>query len=288
MMSSTIRNITYIFFSLSVITSCQPDFDEINDTTQRNITFTFSTSDMFSQVLKMKDGEFEKGRTFSLPEYMCTRISSYCYDNSDSLIDRRTSRIRSDEDIALNFRHLQKDSIYHFVFLADFVKQDEHLDYETWFQLEYDKYDSFYLFWGTQHKDPALNLLMYSELNASPANQTVFVELDPLVNNGYIVLENVEGIEQLSGELKYPAMILVDNLTTKVVNSQSFNYIMPTTSIYIPLSVPYTSDMLVFNLKKTRFDEEKSVSFKDISLKYFPCVVVVDCNTMSLSNIIRY
>ena len=288
MMYGTIRNIVFISFSLSVVMSCQPDFDEINDTTQRNITFTFSTSGMFSQVLEMKDGEFEKGRSFSLPENMCTRISSYCYDTSDSLIDRRMSRIRANEDISLTFRHLQKDSIYHFVFFADFVKQDEHLEYETWFQLGYDKYDSFYLFLGTQYEDPALNVLMYAELNDSPANQTVFVELDPIVNNGYVVLENVEGIEHLSGELKYPAIILVDNLTAMAVNNQSFNNIMPTTSIYIPLSVPYTSDMLVFNLKKTRFDEEKSVSFKDISLKYFPCVVVVDCNTMSLSNIIRY
>ena len=78
------------FLCMCGIFACQEDFDELKDTQQRHVLFTFHVEELFSKVLVANGDTYQLGEVCELPADYRMRITVYGYDHFDSLIYEKT------------------------------------------------------------------------------------------------------------------------------------------------------------------------------------------------------
>ena len=183
--------------AILLLAACQKDFDELNDSRQRWVEFSFDPSEYLSNILVATDQGYELGANDLDPGYMF-RIEGYCYDSEDLLVDKIHTFGDSKHDMTLKFNHLNCDSLYRFLFIADVVEYNSEVDYfEIWYQLMTNNFETFYLAAFDRSDQATRNLLLDASMYAQPSNQTLAVQMQPLSFNGYCIFTNLEDIDGL-------------------------------------------------------------------------------------------
>ncbi|MBO4906584.1 MAG: hypothetical protein J5486_06065 [Bacteroidaceae bacterium] len=272
--------------SACILTSCKEDFDELQDSDLRSITFTLDASHMFDNVLLQQQGSFAIGYRPVLDKNQRLRITAYCYDNNDSLLQRNTILINElSSDISHTFRHLDKDATYHFVYLADVVEYDPDLDYlETWYQLTYHKWQDFHIASDNRHEMPQADVLYMSEATAQPSNQSIALTLSPLSYNGYYVLTNGNKFDRLSGYVGYTNSFKMSTKSWQRRTSLAyeFSYYKPDKETIIqPLNLCYADSVITMKLKATSLQGSDSVMVDIPNANRRPFVLSIDCETLT-------
>ena len=108
--------------ALCLMTACQKDFDELNDTRQRWVEFTFDPSDYFSDILIVTEQGFKLGASSMLELDCKLRIVGYCFDADSVLIAKNTVFGDMQHELTMKFKHLDGDTQYHCLFIADIVQ----------------------------------------------------------------------------------------------------------------------------------------------------------------------
>lgn len=272
-----------------LLVACQNDFDEQKDSSMRHITFTLDASHIFDSILDNPSANnFTYGIPATLDDDKRLRITAYCYDQNDSLLQRQTITGTELSITSLTFRHLNKDIDYNFVFIADVVKYDPYVDYyETWYQMDTHNWKRFYLFSDSRNERPQQDVMFTKQLKAKPFNQNIEVQLDQLTYNGYCVFTNTEKVDRLTG---YAGYVNAFRLSTKSWIRRTsffyeFSYYQPTeTSIILPLNLSYADSVIYVKAKSTTLSGTDSVIVNIPNTRRCPFVVTIDCETSKLED----
>ena len=283
------RHLLYILLCATALTACQDDFDELEDSVQRRITFTFDTTHLFDDVLIGQQGSYILGAPATLDADHLLRITAYCYNPNDSLLQQQTLLCRDMKATSQAiFRHLDKSVDYRFVFVADVVKQDPYVDYyESWYQMNTRRFDTFYFFSDSRNEQPQHDMVHTAMVTTKPANQCVGVELKPLTYNGYCILQNANKSDRLTGFVGYVESFVLSTRSWKQRTSVAYNfsYYQPTeTSITIPLNLSYADSVIYAKVKSTTLAGTDSIIVNIRNMERHPFALTIDCETMTLKD----
>lgn len=282
----------YLLFIFSIcFVACQKDFDEVEDTNQRHIDFLVDTSNLLSDVLFPQDNTFRLGVADSITTVHRIRVSGYCYDNTGTLVASQHSIVESLGQTMMSFRHLQKQAIYHFVFLADVVKVNKYLDFqETWYQVSTQKRNTAYLFSNTLSNAIVENILKYATTDLEPNNQSVNISLQPVTYNGFIVLMNTNGVNKISGTYSYSSSLLTEDLSTRKSAESTFVSLYANgDNICWPVMLTRNDSELQFSIDISTSEKGTQIATQDITLdKKRPFVVSFDCSSLQITDIKFY
>lgn len=189
------RTYLYLLFLL-MLSSCQKDFNELLDSNQRYVEFTFNTDSLFAKYLYCYNGTYYFPQIDTLRPEFCLRITAYCYDYADQLLYSGNIFTSVHTEQKMRIMHLLKDETYRCVFLADIVEYDSQVDYlENWFQLGTDSWNSFYLFSTYRHDNAIYDVVGMSTVLVLPNNQSSEVSFTPITYNGYCVFTHTELVQ---------------------------------------------------------------------------------------------
>lgn len=282
------KNLILITLSLfCIFTSCVEDFDELNDTNQRYMTFTFNADKLLGDVLYYEDN-YSLGTVDNLDDDYRLRITAYCYDLNDSLIytDRLISKQM--ESNSIKIRHLFKETTYQFVFVADIVKHDLYVDfYETWFQMGTGNWNDFYIYADNREDNALHNVMGFSSFREQPSNQEVEIDFKPITYNGYCVFDNVDSVDRLSGYVAYCSSFKLRNLQWLRLNSlaYSFDYSNAKDRVIVkPVSLSYADSIISVKLRTTTVYGIDSVYIDIYNKDRRPFVATFDCSKQELTN----
>lgn len=283
----------YIILLLIIgLAGCQSDFDELKDTQQRHIVFSFDTGGLHSNFLKQVGSTYALSASETIPADFRLRISVYGYDESENLIYSNTILSEDMACAPLKVRHLWRDRSYRFVFVADIVKYDPFVDYyETWFQLGTKQWSDFYIFCDARQKEQALNSMATAAVIVTPDNQDVDVRFESITYNGYCVFNNLSGIDRLSGYVMY-----VSNLNfktrawrTRTSSFYSFDERAPKeTTIIKPVSLCYADSIITVKLRRVMMSSTDSTFISIPNMDRRPFVATFDCRNLTLENCTFY
>lgn len=283
------KNIFYFIIALLSV-SCQDNFDELNDTDQRFVSFEVSTEGFFEDFLESSNGTYIKGHTNDLGPSYRIRVTCYCYDQTGNLAHHSyllTNRIGK-ESILL--KHLLKDQKYRFEFLADIVKFDKAVDYyESWFQLGYENINDFYLFCFQPDSTQIHNIVRHATVYAVPDNKNISVIFTPITVNGYCILSNLHEVEMVSGYYGYNESFYVNNMSARRRSTQSYRYLPNGKSqIVIPVTTGAINDTLSVKVKRIMYNDIDStyIYIKNPDNKCF--VSEIDCKTLKQKTCVYY
>lgn len=271
-----------------VITSCEKDFDELNDTNQRHIVFSFKTDSLFSHVLHNKDTYFMGGLN-SLEQDYRLRITAYCYDLNDNLLFSDRLILRGLDDWqSVKLRHLDKEATYRFVFVADIVKYDSFVDfYETWYQLGTKKWTDFYIYADNRDDNALNNIIGFHSLEEQPTNQMIEVDFKPIFYNGFCIFNNMDSIDRLSGYVAYCSSFKLSTLEWQRRNSRaySFDYSNVKEKVIVkPISLSFADSLITVKLRTTTLHSVDSAFIDIYNKERRPFVATFDCNKRELTN----
>ena len=269
------------------LTACQDDFDEMNDSPIRHVTFTLDVSHLFDSILVKQSGDqFVYGIPAVLDEDSRLRVTAFCYDQQDSLLQRQMTLVNELSTTSITFRHVNKDINYRFVFLADIVKYDPNVDYyETWYQMDTRSRNRFYLFSDSRNEHPQQDVMYSAQIMANPSNQNIDVMLSRLTYNGYCVFVNTDKVDRLTG---YASYVNSFRLSTKswlrrASLAYEYSYYRPTeASITFPLNLTYADSIIHVKAKNTTLAGTDSVIVNIPNKNRRPFVVTIDCETSQL------
>lgn len=273
------------------LAACQKDFDEVEDTNQRHIDFLIDTGNLLSDVLFSQSNTFWLGVTDSITSAHRVRVSAYCYDATGNLVASQHHIVPSLGQTTITFRHLLKQTSYHFVFLADVVRTDEHLDYqETWYQLATKHRNTAYLFSNEMSKSVVENILKHAATDVEPSNQAVSVTLQPATYNGYIVLTHTDDVFKLNGTYGYSASLSTEGLTTRKSATSSFvSFYSNGTDALWPVTLTKNDTTLQFSLDVSTSTNGLQSLTEEVSIdQRRPFVVFFDCSSLSITDVKYY
>ena len=266
--------------------ACQDDFDELNDTQQRHITFTFNTEELFANVLENAGSDI-LSFTDIAADYRL-RISLYCYNSLDSLICKQTTLSKSLTGQSVKVRHLQLNNTYSFVFVADIVKYDPFVSYyETWYQLSTEYFPHFYIYADEREDNPEWNSMSCAELTATPKNQNVEVKLTSITYNGFCVFNQLDDIDRVSGYVMYTSFFYLKTKSWQKRNSifYSFDERNPQgSSIIKPVSLCYADSIITVKLRTYGLSGTDSTIIDIPNYNRRPFVATFNCATLSLDD----
>ncbi len=267
--------------------ACKDDFDEIEDSNMRQISFMLDTSHIFDSVLVKQSGDmFAYGAPAMLDTDCRLRVTAYCYDWNDSLLQRQTMLENSLLMESLTFRHLDKEKDYHFVFVADVVKYDPYVDYyETWYQMDTRNRQNFYMFSDSRNEHPLQDVVYMGQYTSKPSNQDVDVRMTPLTYNGYCVFINTEKVDRLTGYAVYVNSFRLSSKAwlTRASLAYEYSYYRPTeTSITLPLNLSYADSVVYVKAKSTTLAGTDSLVVNIPNRARRPFVLTIDCETSQL------
>lgn len=197
--SYIIRHIACILLAL-LFFSCVKNFDELNDTNQRHVTFTLDNSALMDNVLVQSGNTLALGA--ELPEEFRLRIAAYCYDMSGLLTDKKVIFSNLRERDTITIKHLDKANDYRFLFVADIVRFDSPDQLrQTWLNMGTGTFETNYLVCFERDSNILLNQLFTAQVTVRPHNSTMPINLHPATCNGFLRLDNTEGIDKVSGDV---------------------------------------------------------------------------------------
>lgn len=283
----------YIVLLLMTIAlaGCQQDFNELRDSAQRQIVFTFTTDSLFSRTLLYDGSKYYLPEIDALPSDCRLRITGYCYDGSDRLVssDRFVTTYPCERQMLL--RHLHKDSTYHFAFVADVVKYDpQEVFYETWIQLGTERMSTFYFYSDKRYDDALYNVAGVVMRDLQAANQTETVSFKPLTYNCYIVLKNAENFDRIWGDIMYVnAFDLVNfDFLHFATMAYTFDYRTPKADIVMPLSLCIADDAILPEIRTNSIAGKDTSIISIRNLQHRPFVATFDCATHEQESCIFY
>jgi hypothetical protein len=281
-----------LLYIISVfLAACQKDFDEVKDTNLRHIDFLVDTSSLLSDVLFPQGNTFRIGVADSITTAHRIRISGFCYDSTGALVASQHSITESLGQTTMPFRHLLKQTNYHFVFLSDVVRTNDYMDYqEIWYQLSTKHRNTAYLFSNAMSNTVVENVLSRATTDLEPANQSADISLQPVTYNGYVVLTNTRGVNKLSGSYTYNASLMTDDLSArKNAESVFANFYSNGTDVLWPVTLTQNDAELLFSLDISTSTKGVQVTTQDITLKQRrPFVVYFDCSSLQITDIRYY
>lgn len=272
-------------------TSCKDNFDEWEDSPQRYVTFTFDSSDYFSNILSYADGSFQLGTDFELDSLYWLRTVCYCYDETGNLLDMQTTMSPQLCNPQITIHHLYKDKAYYFVFLADVVKQDSFLDfYETWCQISSKRYDNFYLQMFDKKAEPKNNILLSASFHVLPRNQIVPVTLLPITYNGFCIFTNLDYVEKLNGWIKYNESFYLKDLAKREWQTYEYQHyiVHHIDSVIIPLALTHADDEVTIRIQTTTSSGSKFIEHVLSNEGHRPFVAKFNASTLELDTCIFY
>lgn len=281
----------FILITLFLQISCQENFDEWEDTSQRYVTFTFDSNNYFSNILSYTNGRFQLGSHSASDSIYLLRTVCYCYDKDGYLLDMQTALSSLLEESAITIRHLFKDKAYYCVFMADVVKKDPYMNYyETWYQLGSKQYDNFYLLTTDLKTEPEHNILLSAAFHVLPANQIVPVILSPITYNGYCVFTNLGNVEKIDGWVGYNTSFHLKEMTMRERGTYEYlHYIAyDTDSIIIPLSLSNTDDEITVRVQTVTSNITNSAEHILYNKEHRPFVARFNASTLELDTCIFY
>lgn len=268
--------------------ACQDDFDELNDTQQRHITFTFNTDELFANVLKDSGSDYIISFTKDIATDYRLRISLYCYDSSDSLIYKQTLLSTTLTGQSIKVRHLQLNNTYSFAFVADIVKYDPYVSYyETWYQSGTGYLPHSYIYADERDDNAEWNSMACAELTATPENQNVKVKLTSITYNGFCVFNQLDDIDRLSGYVMYTSFFYLKTKSWQKRNSiyYSFDERNPQgTSLIKPVSLCYADSIITVKLRTFGLSGADSTIIDIPNYNRRPFVATFNCATLSLDD----
>ena len=275
---------TICFFCL---TACQDDFDEMNDSPIRHVTFTLDVSNLFDSILVMQS---EKQFVYGIPAVLDAdnrlRVTAFCYDRRDSLLQRQMTLVNELSTTSITFRHINKDVDYRFVFIADIVKYDPNVEYyETWYQMDARSWNRFYFFSDSRSEHPQQDVMYSAQIMVKPSNQTVDVMLSPLTYNGYCVFVNTEKVDRLTGFASYVNSFRLSTKSwlRRASLAYEYSYYRPKeASIIFPMNLTYADSIIYVKAKNTTLFGTDSVIVNIPNKNRRPFVVTIDCETTQL------
>lgn len=273
--------------ALCLLTACQKDFDELNDTRQRWVEFSFDPSEYFSDILVTTKHGYALGASTELEEGYGLRIVGYCYE-ADSILTARTTIFGDmQHGLTMKFKHLDKDIQYHFLFIADIVKYDSEVDYyETWFQLVTSDLDDFYMMSFDRNELVAYNMLLYAEMDVGPANQAIAVEMSQITFNGYLVFTNLEDVSRVSATADYYQSFYIDNLMGKLIRTYDLGIKDGDgNTVVFPITASHADKSIKVDVTSHNgtFFSSYTITIRDP--QHRPFVATVDCSTHQLTNL---
>lgn len=288
------RMIYYIFVLMLICTAtaCQDDFDELEDTNQRHVVFTFNTDSLFADILYAEGGNFYLKAMDKLPSDYRLRITAYCYDSKDSLY--YTEKIITNEKVCMQqmkIRHLQKNETYRFVFVADVVKYDPYVDYyETWFQLNTDYWSDFYIYSDQRNEDAEKNIMGTATMQLKPNNQSCEILFVPITYNGFCVYDNLENVDRLSGAVRYNFSFWLKTLKWwwSDLLAYEFDYRNPQGRIVKPISLSHSDSIISVMLRSMRIEGVDSLQIDIPNSGRRPFVAAFNCERMELDTCLFY
>lgn len=282
------NKIISLFLCTLCLVACQNDFNEINDTQQRYITFTFNTEELFVNVLGDTGNNYFLASTKDLSADYRLRISLYCYDSTDSLICMQAILSPTLTGQSVKVRHLQLNNIYFFVFVADIVKYDPYVSYyETWYQLSTEFFPFFYIYADERNDNAEWNSMACAELTATPENQNVEVKLTSITYNGFCVFNQLDDIDRLSGYVMYTSLFNLKTQSWQKRNSifYSFDERNPQgSSIIKPVSLCYADSIITVKLRTYGLSGVDSTIIDIPNYNRRPFVATFNCTTLSLDD----
>lgn len=276
-----------LLFSIA-LASCQKDFNELTDSNQRQITFTFELSHLFDEVLVEHSGTYSLGSNYNLDGNHLLRVTSYCYDSSDSLLQSHT--LLCTDLIAANqsFRHLDKNISYHFVFVADVVKSDPDVDYyETWYQMDTRNYQRFYFFSDSRSKQAEYDVMQFASLIAQPENQSLNISFEPMTYNGYFLLTNANKSDRITGFAGYVNAFQMSSKSWQRRTSLAYeftHYRPSAQTLTQPLNFCYADSVVYVKVRSTTLTGTDSVIVNVPNVERRPFVLTIDCESMQMTD----
>lgn len=272
----------FILTFVLMVMSCQDNFDEWNDTSQRAISFEIKNEDFFEDYLSSHNGTYIKGLNIPLESSFRIRLTCYCYDKHDSLIQYKYFLSNEVKDVSLQLRHLKKEQEYRFEFFCDVVKYDKAVDYyESWFQLGTRDINTFYMFCFQPDSIHSHNIVKHATVYATPNNNKVTIFLNPITVNGYFVFSNLQDVELLGGYYEYNESFYINGMSGRKRSSYSYKF-LPNgrNQIVIPITIGAISDTLSVKVRRVILNDIDS-TFIDIFNPENKCFVSeIDCETL--------
>lgn len=277
------------FLCMCGIFACQEDFDELKDTQQRHVLFTFHVEELFSKVLVANGDTYQLGEVCELPADYRMRITVYGYDHFDSLIYEKTVLSDYSKSLVLKVRHLQADQTYHFAFVADVVKYDHYVDYfETWFLLGTKYWPDAYIYADERNENALCNSMAFSEMLITPNNQQVKVVFKPITYNGFCVFNGLNSIDRLSGYVMYCSKFLLKNRTWQRRNSLSYKFdehnLQESGSFIMPVSLCDADSVVTVKMRTLTLSGADSTIIDIPNKGRRPFVATFNCTTLELDN----
>lgn len=264
--------------------SCKDDFDELEDTDQRSITFEIYTDDFFEDFFDLPSSkDVQTNSKYILDFDHKIRLSCYCYNHNDSLVSVNSTLISNMSKSFIKIAHLVKDTEYRFEIFADVAKIDKTLEYyEAWFHLETASIDSFFLLNMRNSEDPHHDILKHAAVNTIPENNIVPIRLSPISVNSYCIFSNADETEWISGEITYSNSFFVKSMATRSRKSQKFNHINDgQENIIIPFNMASIHDTVNFQLRRIMLNKTDSLKFSIINRNNQHIVTSIDCRTLT-------
>lgn len=276
--------------ALCLLTACQKNFDELNDTRQRWVEFTFDPSNYFSDILVATDQGYELGASTELEDGYGLRIVGYCYDADSTLVAKVVVFGDMQHDLNMKFKHLDGDTQYHFLFVADIVKYDSDVDfYETWYQLVPSNLDDFYIISFDRSEMAAYNILLHTTLDVTPANQAIAVQMVPITFNGYLIFTNLEEIIRISATVRYHQSFFIHSLAGRVKDfyNLEFQNDIGDTMVF-PITASHADNSITVNVTSNNGIINSSYSIGIQDSEHQPFVATINCRTHQLTDLTLY
>lgn len=274
------------------LAACEGDFDEVKDTRQRHVTFDFNTDLLFSEYLEIDGEDFLLNSIDALPSDKRVRITTYCYDEKDSLIYRQTQFYPLNQYRTCKIRHLDKDITYSFLFIADVVNYTSDDNYmETWFHIKTKTVDEFYLYSDQRKEHPAENVVGSAFVKMVPDNNNCSIEFHPLTYNGYIVLDNTDQISLVEGFVSYTVSFRPTTMEKIYYGTlgYEFKHVSPQEkTIVMPVTLCNVDDIIKATITLHKLGISKEISLIKNNDDHRPFVARFDCNTMTLTDYETY
>ena len=283
------RCLFYILTMAVLFVGCTPDFDPQTDSDQRNATFRFNTEHLFDDVLSFVVDDVVLGGG-TIADTQRIRITAFCYDDDGVLLDKAIVFAKHGEAPSVTFRHLMKDTPYHFIFLGDVAEYKNETDYvERWFHINYQQLDRFYtkLFeYSSRAED---NALWHCDTTLNVENQIYEMPLNKITHNGYICFINTSDVERVSTACTNNYVIKISpfsgidldvhthTFNAPIANKQGFGY-----------TIPNVDSVIAFSVALTRNDVANTIVKRVDNHDRRPFLIFFNCQTKDIEQINYY
>ena len=289
-MLSRFLHIIIVCSGLSLFVGCERDFDELNDTNQRHIEFNFNTDYLFSEILHYDGESYYLDGVDELPEGHVIRVTSYCYDESDSLVSKSVQMADLNSYSSVKFKHLDKDSSYNFIFIADVVKVDAYVGfYEVWYQMSSKSLNDFYIYSDYRSDSFVENIIGSATfINMNPHNQTYTVDFIPLAYNGYCVFKNLEDVSLLTCVFYDTLSYTFYNMETIKRASLGYQFEFSqfdSDQIIVPLTFSTVDDAISIRVNTIVKQEGSTNNVRFETPNHRPFIIEIDCKTLTLEKV---